>query len=73
VKKVIDGEDLSIEKQEFEVILLRYLTSFYHVQRDSEHVEGVTQPTEKKVRTGNLTEGINCCCVVSRKFVVREY
>jgi hypothetical protein len=31
VKKVIDSEDLAIQKQELEVILLRYLTSFSHL------------------------------------------
>src|SRR5437016_14626084 len=42
VKKVIDGEDLSIQKQEFEAILLRDLACIYQVQRRTEHVEGVT-------------------------------
>jgi hypothetical protein len=42
VKKVIDGENLSIQKQEFEAILLRDLACFCHVQRGTKHVEGVT-------------------------------
>src|SRR4051794_758322 len=73
VKKVIDSEDLSIQKQELEVILLRDRTRFSQLQRDTEHVEGVTEPPEKKGRAGNFTEGINGCGVVSCQVVVREY
>jgi hypothetical protein len=42
VKKVINGEDLSIQKQELEAILLCYLACFYHVQRCAEHMESIT-------------------------------
>jgi hypothetical protein len=42
MNKMIDGEDLSIQKQEFEAILLRHLAYFSQTQRRIEHQEGVT-------------------------------
>src|SRR5260370_20251317 len=42
VNKVIDGEDLSIQKQELEASLRRYLACFYHVHRRMEQAQGVT-------------------------------
>src|SRR6266567_3308513 len=42
VKKVIDGEDLSIQKQELEAILSHHFTCFYHLPRRAEQVQGVT-------------------------------
>jgi hypothetical protein len=71
--EVIDGENLSIEEQELEMILLHYLAGSCHLERGMEQAQGVTQSAEKKVRAGDLTEGIDCCGIVSVQFIVCGY